>query len=463
MPHSEGEVRMQQPSGAQPSAQPSGAQPSARPPAATRRSQELFARALRVLPGGVNSPVRAFKSVGGQPLFIERADGARIYDVDGLSYLDYVCSWGPAILGHNHPAIRQAVTDAAQNGLSFGAPTELEVRLADKITSFVPNLEMVRMVNSGTEAVISALRLARAYTGRQKLVKFAGCYHGHSDSMLVKAGSGALTSGVPDSLGVPAAVVADTCVATYNDLDSVAGLLQGREVAAVIVEPLAANMGVVLPNPGFLPGLRQLCDEYGTLLLFDEVICGFRLAKGGAQEYYGIQADLACYGKVIGGGLPVGAYGGRRQIMEMVAPAGPVYQAGTLSGNPIAMAAGLAQLQLLADGTVLAQIGQQASRLAAGLRQIVLDLGIKACVNQVGSLLSLFFGIEAAYDYDSVQQADTGLYARYFQEMLARGIYLAPSQFEAMFVSAAHSAADIDASLQAGSEVLQKMKGEGLL
>ncbi|MDR2957294.1 MAG: glutamate-1-semialdehyde 2,1-aminomutase, partial [Coriobacteriales bacterium] len=330
-------------------------------------SQTLFERAVQVMPGGVNSPVRAFKAVGGNPLFISHADGSRIFDVDGNSYIDYVGSWGPMILGHNHPVICAAVTQACQNGLSYGAPTEAEVLLAEKIVSMVPGVDMVRMVNSGTEAVMSALRLARAYTGREKIIKFAGCYHGHTDSMLVKAGSGALTYGQPDSLGVPAVVAADTLVASYNDLDAVEQLMQNQDVACVIVEPVAANMGVVLPKDGFLAGLRSLCDRYQALLIFDEVITGFRLAPAGAQEFYQVKADIVTYGKIIGGGLPVGAYGGSSDVMTLVSPSGPVYQAGTLSGNPIAMAAGLAVLNVLADTSVYQYINRLAEHLAAGL------------------------------------------------------------------------------------------------
>jgi glutamate-1-semialdehyde 2,1-aminomutase len=410
-------------------------------------SKALFERAVKVMPGGVNSPVRAFRAVGGNPLFIERAEGSRIYDVDGNEYIDYVSSWGPLILGHNHGAIREAVANAARKGMSFGAPTEAEVKLAEKIISFAPNIEMARMVNSGTEAVMSVLRLARAYTGRRKVIKFEGCYHGHADSMLVKAGSGALTAGEPDSPGVSNAVASDTLIASYKDLASVEELLKNKDAACVIVEPVAANMGVVLPKEGFLSGLRQLCDTYGALLVFDEVITGFRLCRGGAQEYYGVRADLAAYGKIIGGGMPVGAYGGRKEIMELVSPSGPVYQAGTLSGNPVAMAAGLAQLEALEQQDVYRHINTMGVKLACGLSGIIRNSGLKACVNQIGSLVCLFFGIEKAEDYQSVKKADAALYARYFHGMLEAGVYLAPSQFEAMFVSYAHTEADIDETL----------------
>ncbi|MDR0314043.1 MAG: glutamate-1-semialdehyde 2,1-aminomutase [Treponema sp.] len=425
------------------------------------KSKALFERAVKIMPGGVNSPVRAFKAVGGNPLFIDKADGSRIFDVDGNGYIDYVSSWGPMILGHSHDAIRNAVIYAALKGMSYGAPTEAEVKLAEKIISFVPGVEMVRMVNSGTEAVMSALRLARAYTRRQKIIKFEGCYHGHSDNMLVKAGSGALTTGKPDSLGVAESVAGDTLIASYNDLTDVEKLFQQYEIACVIVEPVAANMGVVLPKEGFLSGLKDLCNANRALLIFDEVITGFRLAKGGAQEYFKTCADLVTYGKIIGGGMPVGAYGGRKEIMEFVSPCGPVYQAGTLSGNPVAMAAGLAQLTLLENDDIYKHINRMGTKLAEGLSSLPRESGVKACVNQIGSLVCLFFGIETADDYQSVTKADTVLYARYFREMLASGVYLAPSQFEAMFISYAHTEKDIDETLNKAEQILKKMKGEG--
>ena len=392
------------------------------------------------MPGGVNSPVRAFKAVGGTPLFINRAEGSRIYDADGNEYIDYVSSWGPLILGHNNAAIREAVTRAAQKGMSFGAPTEAEVKLAEKIRTFAPGVEMVRMVNSGTEAVMSALRLARAYTGRHKTIKFEGCYHGHSDSMLVEGG--------------------DTLIASYNDLAGAEELLKKNDVACIIVEPVAANMGVVLPKEGFLSGLKELCSAYGALLIFDEVITGFRLCKGGAQEYYGVRADLVTYGKIIGGGMPVGAYGGKKEIMELVAPSGPVYQAGTLSGNPVAMAAGLAQLEALENQDVYSHIHKMGEKLACGLSAIVQNSGLKACVNRIGSLSCLFFGIESADDYKSAKKADTELYARYFHGMLDKGIYLAPSQFEAVFVSCAHTEKDIDETLGKAEQVFRNIKSK---
>ena len=425
----------------------------------TNKSIALFEKAKQIIPGGVNSPVRAFKSVGGNPVFIERANGAKLYDVDGNAYIDYVCSWGPLILGHNNAQIREAVMAASQNGLSYGAPTAAEVRLAEKMLEFVPGLEMVRMVNSGTEGVMSAVRLARGFTGRQKIIKFEGCYHGHSDSMLVKAGSGALTLGEPDSLGVPGGIAGDTLVAQYNDLHSVERLLEKYEVACVIVEPVAANMGVVAPYEGFLPGLKNLCGQFGALLVFDEVITGFRLCRGGAQEYYGVRADLAVYGKIIGGGMPVGAYGGRKDIMEYVSPSGAVYQAGTLSGNPIAMAAGISQLSQLENPEIYSHIDRMGERLYIGLEGIVHSLGIKAAVTRVGSLVCLFFGVEQADSFDSVKNADKKAYAKYFHAMLNGGIYLPPAQFEAMFVSHAHKENDIDYTLNAAESALKNMKG----
>jgi len=427
------------------------------------KSEGLFERAVKVMPGGVNSPVRAFKSVGGTPLYIDRAEGSKIYDADGNEYIDYVSSWGPMILGHNNEKIFGAVSETMQKGMSFGANTEAEVKLAEKIISFAPGVEMVRMVNSGTEAVMSALRLARAYTGRQKIVKFEGCYHGHADSMLVKAGSGALTSGQPDSPGVPAGAAADTIICSYNDLAGVEDALKNREAACLIVEPVAANMGVVLPEKGFLPGLRELCDAYGTLLIFDEVITGFRLSRGGAQEYFDISADLVTFGKIIGGGLPVGAYGGKREMMELVSPCGAVYQAGTLSGNPASMIAGLAQLEQLEDGAVYEKINRESRRLAEGLAAIAQTKGLKACVNQEGSLISMFFGIREAGDFISVKNSDTKLFAQYFSEMLSLGVYLAPSQFEAMFVSAAHTEKDIDLTLSKAEQAIINMKEKGVL
>ena len=411
------------------------------------RSEELFTRAVQHIPGGVNSPVRAFLSVGGAPRFIRSANGAYMTDVDGRTYLDYVCSWGPMILGHNHPRVREAVEKAIQDGLSFGAATEIEVEMAELMCRMVPGLEMVRMVNSGTEAVMSALRLARGFTGREKLIKFAGCYHGHSDSMLVKAGSGALTGGNPDSSGVTKGAAKDTLLARYNDLDSVKALFEENpgQIAALIVEPVGANMGVVPPKEGFLEGLRRLCTQHGALLIFDEVITGFRLAPGGAQEYFGVSADLVTYGKIIGGGMPVGAYGGSRELMRCVAPTGKVYQAGTLSGNPVAMAAGLATLSELQEHPeIYSHIESLAASLAQGIRE-----NSGCTVNQLGSLLCAFFTSQPVVDYESAKESDTAAYGRYFHHMLDSGIYLAPAQFEAMFLSNAHTKEDVERTILA--------------
>ena len=426
----------------------------------TTRSGELFAKAKKFIPGGVNSPVRAFGSVGMDPLFIESARGATLTDADGYTYVDYVGSWGPMILGHADPDVLEAVYRAARDGLSFGAPCEAEVRIAETIVRLT-GIDMVRMVNSGTEAVMSALRLARGFTGRDKVIKFAGCYHGHADSMLVKAGSGALTGGVPDSAGVSAAVAADTLTAAYNDVDSVECLLKQNTdaVAAVIVEPVAANMGVVPPKEGFLEGLRALCDKYGALLVFDEVITGFRLGLGGAQAYFGVKADLAIYGKIIGGGMPVGAYGGRREIMAQIAPSGPVYQAGTLSGNPVAMAAGITQLEKLEkDAGIYRRIDAIAEKLAEGLRTAAREAGRAVSVNRVGSLCCAFFNGGPVEDFDAAKRSDTGAYAAYFSAMLRRGFYFAPSQFEAMFVGAAHTETMIDDTVAAAAEALKGMR-----
>ena len=423
-------------------------------------SEELFATACQVLPGGVNSPVRAYRSVGLTPRFIQKAEGSYIYDVEGRRYIDYVCSWGPMILGHNHPVIREAVEKAVVDGLSFGAPTPREVEIAQLMVEMVPGLEMVRMVNSGTEAVMSALRLARGATGRDKLIKFEGCYHGHSDCMLVNAGSSALAGGHPSSSGVPVGAAKDTLTAQFNDLSSVQALLEANrgEVAAVIVEPVAANMGVVGPAPGCLQGLRELCDQHGTLLIFDEVITGFRLAPGGAQEYFGVKADLVTYGKIIGGGMPVGAYGGSRALMEHVAPCGPVYQAGTLSGNPVAMAAGLAQLRYLHDHPqVYTHINQMGASLAQDMGKLCETSQVPVAINQVGSLLSPFFTPTEVSTFVDAKGSDVEMYARYFGEMLQRGIYLAPAQFEAMFLSDAHSGEDLTATLEAFQQTLEAL------
>ena len=420
------------------------------------RSEELFEQAVKVLPGGVNSPVRAYRAVGMAPRFITRADGPFIWDEDGRKYIDYVCSWGPMILGHNHPVIREAVEKAVKDGLSFGAPTRREVEIAQLMIDLVPNIEMVRMVNSGTEAVMSAVRLARGATGRDKIIKFEGCYHGHSDCLLVNAGSSALAGGHPSSAGVPEDIVKHTLTAQFNDLASVEALLDAYpgQIACIIVEPVAANMGVVNPAPGFLEGLRALCDKSGALLIFDEVITGFRLALGGAQEYFGVKADLVTFGKIIGGGMPVGAYCGSRALMEQVAPCGPVYQAGTLSGNPVAMAAGLAQLNYLKDHPeVYTDIASKGEKLAAGLREIIAKTGAPVVVNQIASLLAPFFTPTAVSTFVDAKGSDVGKYAQYFQGMLERGVALAPAQFEAMFVSAAHGEEELQATLAAAEAV----------
>jgi glutamate-1-semialdehyde 2,1-aminomutase len=422
-----------------------------------KRSSDLFEEAQRYLPGGVNSPVRAFRAVGGRPFFVEKGDGSRIYDVDGNVYIDYVCSWGPLILGHAHPQVVEALQKTVGRGTSYGAPTELEVTLARMVTEALPSVEMVRFVNSGTEAVMSALRVARAYTQRDKVVKFAGCYHGHADSLLVKAGSGALTLGVPNSAGVPEAVARDTITIGYNNLDQVREIMGsvGKEVACIIVEPVAGNMGVVAPSPGFLEGLRELTLKYGALLVFDEVITGFRLSYGGAQGLYGIRPDLTCLGKVIGGGLPVGAYGGRREIMENVAPLGPAYQAGTLSGNPLAMTAGIQTLTLLRSGRIYEELEEQGRSLAEGTEEAYRAANLLCCLNRVGSMWTLFFTHGPVKDDRDIERANVGGYARYFHAMLDRGISLPPSQFEAAFLSAAHSTQDVAETIEASQEALR--------
>lgn len=415
------------------------------------KSQELFKRAVNRIPGGVNSPVRAYGAIGETPRFIQGAVGSSIFDVDGQKYLDYICSWGPMILGHNHPVIRDAVVRACENGLSFGCATEREVEMAEFICERIPHVEMIRMVNSGTEAVMSAIRVARGFTGKSKIIKFAGCYHGHSDALLVSAGSGVMTSGVPDSAGVPKGCTQDTMIAVYNDLESVKQLLEesNDEVAAVIVEPVGANMGVVPPKDGFLEGLRTLCDEHKALLIFDEVITGFRLKFGGAAEYFGVTPDLVTYGKIIGAGMPVGAYGGRKEIMEMVSPAGPVYQAGTLSGNPVAMAAGLAQLKLLwEDQDVYTRIYRKGEYLFEGIQKILKENEVPYQVNHTASLGCIFFTSEKVTDYTSAKTADTKAFAEYFKYMLNHGVHLAPSQFEAMFLSDAHTQEELDLTLE---------------
>ena len=415
-------------------------------------SEELFDRAVKVIPGGVNSPVRAYGAIGIAPRFIDRADGCHIYDVDGKEYVDYIDSWGPMILGHNFPEVKESVLKACEKGLSFGCATAIEVEMAEFICDHIPHVDMVRMVNSGTEAVMSAVRVARGFTGKNKIIKFAGCYHGHSDAMLVSAGSGVMTSGVPDSAGVPKGCTEDTMTAVYNDLDSVRALMEQADgqTAAVIVEAVGANMGVVPPKKGFLEGLRKLCDEYGALLIFDEVITGFRLAFGGAAEYFGVTPDLVTYGKIIGAGMPVGAYGGRREIMELVSPVGKVYQAGTLSGNPIAMAAGLTQLKYLYEHQeIYKDLVEKGKRLYGGMEKILAEKNLPYHINHVSSLGSLFFTEQEVVDYTSAKSSDTKAFSEYFKGMLAQGIHMAPSQFEAMFLSVAHTDEIIDQTLEA--------------
>ncbi|MGD0727693.1 MAG: glutamate-1-semialdehyde 2,1-aminomutase [Spirochaetia bacterium] len=424
---------------------------SPKSPLNVEKSRALFAEAVTLLPGGVDSPVRAFKAVGGEPLFIERGEGPWLFDVDGNRYIDYVLSWGPLVLGHAHPRVLAAIVEAASRGTSFGAPSPLELDLARLVRGLMPSVQMIRFVNSGTEAVMSALRLARAYTGRDKIVKFTGGYHGHADMLLVQAGSGAATLGLPDSPGVPAAVTADTLACAYNDLRGVEELFdrQRGKIAAVIVEPVAGNMGVVLPAPGFLQGLRAVTKADGALLIFDEVMTGFRVHPGGAQALFGVVPDLSVLGKVIGGGLPVGAYGGRRDIMELVAPAGPMYQAGTLSGNPLAMSAGIATLKELVIPGVWGRLEKTTRELAEGLSRAGRAAGVPLQVSHAGSMFGLFFSGEPVTDWDSARKSDTGRFSRYFRRMLEEGIYLAPSQFEAGFVSTAHGPAEVEATLKA--------------
>jgi len=420
-------------------------------------SESLFKTAQRVIPGGVNSPVRAFKGVGGSPFFVARAEGARLVDEDGRVYIDFLGSWGPLILGHAAPAVVEVLAETARRGTSYGAPTAQEVEMAERISRAVPTMEMVRLVSSGTEAAMSAIRLARGATGRDLIVKFDGCYHGHADSLLVKAGSGGATFGVPDSAGVPAALAALTLALPFNDLAAVSRALESRrgEVAAVLVEPVAGNMGVVPPAPGFLAGLRELCTRHGALLVFDEVITGFRVAFGGAQALYSVRPDLTCLGKIIGGGLPVGAYGGSRELMSKVAPLGAVYQAGTLSGNPLAVAAGLATLRALEDPAAYDRLERLGALFQRGITEAAAAAGIPVTVNRVGSMLTAFFSDGPVTDYASARRADTARYARFFHGMLERGVYLAPSQFEAAFVSLAHSEQDLETAAQACREAME--------
>lgn len=424
------------------------------------KSENLYAQAQQLIPGGVNSPVRAFTGVGGVPLFIERADGAYLYDADGKAYVDYVGSWGPMVLGHNHPAIRNAVIEAAQRGLSFGAPTEMEVKMAQLVTDLVPTMDMVRMVNSGTEATMSAIRLARGFTHRDKIIKFEGCYHGHADHLLVKAGSGALTLGQPNSPGVPADFVKHTLTCTYNDLDSVRAAFEQypHEIACIIVEPVAGNMNCIPPQPEFLPGLRTLCNEFGALLIIDEVMTGFRVALAGAQAHYGVVPDLTCLGKIIGGGMPVGAFGGRREVMEALAPTGPVYQAGTLSGNPIAMAAGFACLSEIAKPGTHATLTELTTQLAEGLLKVAKEAHIPLVVNHAGGMFGLFFTDASEVTcYEDVTKCDVERFKKFFHLMLEEGVYLAPSAFEAGFMSLAHSQEDIQRTIDAARRSFVKL------
>jgi glutamate-1-semialdehyde 2,1-aminomutase len=422
-------------------------------------SEQLFERAKKHIPGGVNSPVRAFKAVGGTPVFIDRSEGAYVYDTQGKRYIDYVLSWGPMIMGHNHPAVREAVVKQSEKGLSFGAPTELEIELAERLCDIMPGMDLVRMVNSGTEATMSAIRLARGYTGRDAIVKFEGCYHGHSDSLLVKAGSGALTMGVPSSPGVPASVADHTITLNYNDSEGVrrafAGL--GDTVACIIVEPVAGNMNCIPPREGFLQTLREVCTASGAVLILDEVMTGFRLGLSGAQGYYGIEADLTTLGKVIGGGMPVGAFGGKREIMEQIAPLGPVYQAGTLSGNPIAMAAGLAALDIISEPGFYQPLFDNTAALCSGLQNAADAGGVAFTTNHAGTMFGGFFTPEARVsNYDQVMACDTGRFNRFFHDMLDAGVYLAPASYETGFMSAAHTAADIEETVAAARSAFAK-------
>jgi glutamate-1-semialdehyde 2,1-aminomutase len=422
----------------------------------TTKSEGLFNEAALLIPGGVNSPVRACGSVGGSPLFIEKAQGSRIIDADGNSYIDYVGSWGPMILGHRHPAVVEALTRALASGTSFGAPTVLENRLSKLVIEAVPSVEKVRMVNSGTEATMSAVRLARGYTGRDIIIKFDGCYHGHADTLLVAAGSGVATLGIPGSPGIPESVITHTLSITYNDIEGVKRVMEdkGDRVAAIIVEPVAGNMGMIQPVPGFLEALRTLCTKHGSVLIFDEVMSGFRVAKGSAQGLLGISPDLTCFGKIIGGGLPVGAYGGRREIMDQIAPVGPVYQAGTLSGNPLAMAAGIATLEELKKPGFYETLDARTERLVTGLRAVAKNAGIDFTSNHVGSMAGMFFTSTAVTNFDQAKTSDLTRFSKFYNGMRNRGIYLAPSQFEALFVSSAHSDQDIDETLAAADGVM---------
>ena len=423
-------------------------------------NHELFQRAQLLMPGGVNSPVRAFKSVGGEPFFTQRTDGAYLWDVEGNRYIDYVGSWGPMIVGHNHPTVREAVARAVKNGLSFGTPCPAEITMAETITQLIPSVEMVRMVNSGTEATMSAIRLARGATGRSKIVKFEGCYHGHSDSFLVKAGSGALTFGVPTSPGVPKSTADLTLTLPYNDLDAAKELFakHGNDIAGLIIEPVAGNMNCIPPENGFLQGLRALCTQHGALLIFDEVMTGFRVALGGAQALYGVTPDLTTLGKIIGGGMPVGAYGGRRELMQQMAPSGPIYQAGTLSGNPVAMAAGLAMLELIQAPGFHDELATRTRLLTDGLQAVADGEGVAFSTNRVGGMFGLFFTAARVHSYEQATNADVAMFNRFFHGMLKRGVYLAPSAFEAGFLSSAHSDQDLADTLEAARGALREAK-----
>jgi len=425
-----------------------------------QKSEQLFEQAKTIIPGGVNSPVRAFNGVGGTPCFIERADGAYIFDADGKQYIDYVGSWGPMILGHNHPVIRNAVLSAVENGLSFGAPTSLEITMAEKVREVVPSMESLRMVSSGTEATMSAIRLARGFTGRDKILKFEGCYHGHADSLLVKAGSGALTMGVPNSPGIPEDFAKHTLTVSYNNLDEVKQVFAeiGEQIACIIVEPVAGNMNCIPPVEGFLEGLRSVCDEHGSVLIFDEVMTGFRVALGGAQAHYNIKPDLTTLGKVIGGGMPVGAFGGKKEIMDYIAPVGPVYQAGTLSGNPIAMAAGLASLNELCQGEKHKQLAENTEKVAKGFKAAAQKHGVDLTINYVGAMFGFFFTKEENItSYAQATACDSEKFKKFFHLMLDEGVYLAPSAFEASFLSTAHSDEDIDNTLAAAERCFAKL------
>ncbi|HEX2983410.1 MAG TPA: glutamate-1-semialdehyde 2,1-aminomutase [Ignavibacteriales bacterium] len=422
------------------------------------KSEKLFAEAKKYIPGGVNSPVRAFKSVGGNPVFITRGEGSKFYDEDGNEYIDYIGSWGPHLFGHNPPFIKSALLKAVENGVSFGAPTALEVDMAKLITELVPSIEMIRMVNSGTEATMSAVRAARGFTKREKFIKFEGCYHGHADYFLIKAGSGALTLGIPTSPGVTKGNAADTLLADYNDINSIKELVKQNknEIAAVIIEPVAGNMGVVKMKDSFLKELQEVCKNEGILIIFDEVMTGFRVAPGGAQELLGVKPDLTTFGKIIGGGLPVGAFGGRKDIMEMVAPSGPIYQAGTLSGNPLAMSAGIAALEYIKNNkSVYAELEKKSAYLENGFKENLKKLGKKYAMNRVGSMMCMFFHEGEVTDFQTAFKSDTQLYGKYYHEMLERGIYLAPAQFEALFVSTAHTQADLDKTVKAHYDSLK--------